>query len=117
MEAAPSCSADDHTHAAVRPLPEEAALDQAARLWRALADQERLRLLFRLSRGEACVTELAVAEEETLATISQRLRVLRSENLVVRQRRGKHINYALADQHVAALLSTVMTHTRGPKHD
>ena len=63
-----------------------------------------------LAQGETCVTELAAAEQESLSTISQRLRVLRSENLIVRRRRGKHINYALADQHVMDLVFNALAH-------
>jgi DNA-binding transcriptional ArsR family regulator len=65
-----------------------------------------------LARGPACVTELATTEHETLSTISQRLRVLRNEDLIVRERHGKHIHYKLADQHVAELIANVMAHTR-----
>jgi DNA-binding transcriptional ArsR family regulator len=57
-----------------------------------------------------CVTELAASEQESLSTISQRLRVLRSENLIIRRRRGKHINYALADQHVMDLVFNALAH-------
>jgi len=57
-----------------------------------------------------CVTELAEAEGESLSTISQRLRVLRAESLVVRRRRGKHINYALADQHVMDMVFNALAH-------
>lgn len=92
------------------------AIDRAARLLRAMGDQERLRLLFRLSDSAACVTELAEAEGETLSTISQRLRVLRSEDLVTRHREGKHIRYALADDHVRDLIATVFAHAREAKH-
>lgn len=45
-----------------------------------------------------------------MSTISQRLRVLRSENIIVRRRRGKHINYALADQHVMDLVFNALAH-------
>jgi len=86
------------------------ALEVAARLFRAIGDTPRLRLLALLGQGEACVTELAQAEGENISTISQRLRVLRSEHLVVRKRRGKHINYGLADQHVMDLIFNALAH-------
>jgi ArsR family transcriptional regulator len=86
------------------------ALEVAARLFRAIGDTPRLRLLVLLGQGEACVTELAQAERENISTISQRLRVLRSEHLVVRKRRGKHINYGLADQHVVDLVFNALAH-------
>jgi ArsR family transcriptional regulator len=88
----------------------EVALERASRLFRAIGDGPRLRLLAQLAQGEMCVTEMAVSEGETLSTISQRLRVLRSENLVIRKRRGKHINYALADQHVMDLVFNALAH-------
>jgi ArsR family transcriptional regulator len=79
------------------------ALEKAAGLMKALGDVPRMRLVALLAQGEACVSELAAAENENLSTVSQRLKVLRAEDLVVRRREGKHINYALADQHVVDL--------------
>jgi DNA-binding transcriptional ArsR family regulator len=106
----PSCSADEHAGEPRRPLVNEASLERASRLFRAIGEPSRLRLLSRLAQGEMCVTELASSEHESLSTISQRLRVLRSENLIVRRRRGKHINYALADQHVMELIFNALAH-------
>ena len=83
---------------------------RAARLLRAMGESSRLRLLSRLAQGEMCVTELASSENESLSTISQRLRVLRSENIIVRRRRGKHINYALADEHMMQLIFNALAH-------
>ena len=81
-----------------------------------MADQERLSLLFRLREGAACVTELASVEGETLSTISQRLRVLRSEDLVTQHRQGKHIHYALADEHVRDLMTAILAHALEIEH-
>jgi DNA-binding transcriptional ArsR family regulator len=89
---------------------DDAALERASRLFRAIGEPARLRLLSRLAQGEMCVTELAASEKESLSTISQRLRVLRSENLIIRRRRGKHINYLLADQHVMDLVFNALAH-------
>jgi DNA-binding transcriptional ArsR family regulator len=102
---------EEHRTGAVRkPTVDDHALERAARLFRAIGDSPRLRLLAQLAQGEMCVTELAETEGETLSTISQRLRVLRAESLVVRRRRGKHINYALADQHVMDLVFNALAH-------
>ena len=91
-------------------MADDAALERASRLFRAIGEPARLRLLSRLAEGEMCVTELAACEGESLSTISQRLRVLRAENIIVRTRRGKHINYALADQHVMDLVFNALAH-------
>ena len=107
----PSCTAEEHTSDRARhPLVDEASLETASRLFRAIGDPARLRLLSKLAQGEMCVTELAASEGESLSTISQRLRVLRSENIIVRRRRGKHINYGLADQHVMDLVFNALAH-------
>lgn len=108
--AEPACDTHDHT-SPVRALPVSAeALERASLLFRAMGDMARLRLLGMLAQGPACVSELAAIEGETVSTISQRLRVLRSERLVTRCRDGKHINYALADQHVLDLVFSAMAH-------
>ena len=54
----------------------------------ALADPTRRRILLRLSRGEASITELAQPFEMTLPAVSKHLRVLERAGLVRRQREG-----------------------------
>ena len=90
------CGPQDHRRGAKRTTSvDPVALEKAAGLMKALGDVPRMRLVARLARGEACVSELAAAEAENLSTVSQRLKVLRAKGLVVRRRKGKHINYAL----------------------
>lgn len=106
----PDCKPADHRGAA-RHLPvNPEAMDRAAAIFRALSEVPRLRILALLSQGPSCVSELAAAEGEDLSTISQRLRVLRAERLVKRQREGKHINYSLADQHILDLVFNALAH-------
>jgi ArsR family transcriptional regulator len=107
-EPAPSCQANDH-HDADRPLP-PASLERAAQLFRAMADGPRLRVLDLLKQGEMCVTEIVAAVSEKFSTVSQRLRILRSEGLIHRRREGNHIYYALADRHVADLILNALAH-------
>jgi DNA-binding transcriptional ArsR family regulator len=63
-----------------------------------------------LSEGESCVTEIVQALGEKFSTVSQRLRLLRSEGLVNRRRDGTHIYYALADRHVVDLIHNALAH-------
>lgn len=92
------------------PSVSASVLEQASRLFKAIGEVPRLRLLALLAQGEACVPQLAESEGESISTISQRLRVLRNENLVLRKRQGKHINYALADQQVIDLVFDALAH-------
>jgi ArsR family transcriptional regulator len=107
-EPAPSCQVSDHRHAD-QPLP-PAALERAAQLFRAMADAPRLRVLDLLKQGEMCVTEIVAAVSEKFSTVSQRLRILRQEGLIVRRREGNHLFYALADRHVADLILNALAH-------
>jgi ArsR family transcriptional regulator, lead/cadmium/zinc/bismuth-responsive transcriptional repressor len=93
---------------------QSAAVDGAARIFRALGDGPRLRLLAHLLDGERCVGDLAELEGEALSTISQRLRVLRTEKIIVRRRQGKHVNYCLADRHIVALVRNAMAYADEP---
>jgi ArsR family transcriptional regulator len=91
------------------PPPRE-TLESAAAMLRAAGDPARLRLLLRLAGGERCVSELAEAEGDKLATVSARLQQLHAARLVIRRREAKHIHYALADGHVARLLRHILDH-------
>ncbi len=105
------CAPNDPAHRKRLSVPvDEAALDAASRIFRAMGDPPRLRTLAMLGQGEACVSEIAAVTGEELSTISQRLRVLRAENLLVRRRQGKHILYSLADQHVSGLIFNALAH-------
>src|SRR5207249_11229800 len=87
-----------------------ADLERAARLFSALGDAPRLQLLQFLTTGEACVTEMVAAVNDKFSTVSQRLRILRTEGLVKRRRQGTHLFYALADRHVADLIHNALAH-------
>ncbi len=86
------------------------ACERAVTIFRALGDPARLRLLCLLMTGERCVTEIAQAMGDSLPAISQRLRLLRSERIVSCRRKGKHVIYALADQHIGQLVANALAH-------
>ena len=86
------------------------ALERAAQILRAMGDAARLRILDLLKHRELCVTEIVVAVSEKFTTVSQRLKHLRSEGLIVRRRDGNHIYYALADRHVVDLILNALAH-------
>jgi len=75
-----------------------------------MGDAARLRVLDLLKRRELCVTEIVAAVGEKFTTVSQRLKLLRGEGLIVRRREGNHIYYALADRHVVDLILNALAH-------
>jgi ArsR family transcriptional regulator len=56
------------------------------------------------------VTEIVAVVGEKFSTVSQRIRILRQEGLVVRRRDGNHLYYALSDRHVADLILNALAH-------
>ena len=80
---------------------------EAARLMRALGNEDRLLLLCQLSQGELCVGDL---EEKTgihQPTLSQQLGVLRAEGLAETRREGKQIFYSIASSEALAVLQVL----------
>ncbi len=75
-----------------------------------MSDASRLRILDLLKQRELCVTEIVAALHEKFTTVSQRLRLLRTEGLILRRRSGNHIFYALADRHVVDLILNALAH-------
>jgi len=74
------------------------AVDQAAsmaKMFKALADPARLRLLSLITSadGEVCVCDLTTAFDLTQPTISHHLKVLREAGLVGSERRGTWVYY------------------------
>jgi ArsR family transcriptional regulator len=77
------------------PLGEEVAVD-LARMFKALSDPVRLRLLSLIAShqgGEACVCDLTGPFEVSQPTISHHLKVLREAGLVGSERRGTWVYY------------------------
>src|ERR1700761_66145 len=82
-----------------------------AETMQALATPSRVRILSRLGAGPCSGGELAQDVEMELSAVSQQLRVLRHLRLVVGQRDGRQVIYALHDDHVRALLAEAVSHT------
>jgi DNA-binding transcriptional ArsR family regulator len=69
--------------------------EYCARVLRALAEPERLRLVHSLRLGPKNVTELAKALDEQIANVSHHLGVLRQAGVVVDEKQGRFVLYRL----------------------
>src|SRR3989442_14177814 len=69
-----------------------------ARLFKALGDETRLRVVALLSHGELCVCHIEAALALTQPTASRHLGVLRAAGIVDTRRAGTWVYYRLADQ-------------------
>ena len=104
-----TCAFEDH-EAHTHSLRSKRTLADGALLFRALGSPERLELMELLLDQEHCVSQLAQELSEKVTTVSQRLQQLHQARLLTKERRGKHIYYAIADHHVRDLLISTFDH-------
>ena len=92
-------------------IPDE-VLTTLADTFSALADSNRMKILFALATTELCVCDLAAVVGVSESAISQHLRVLRSLRWVKGRKEGRMVYYSLQDQHVGSLLQLELEHVR-----
>lgn len=77
---------------------QELAVRPLTKLFRALGDETRLRIVALLSHGELCVCHLENALELSQPNVSRQLGILRAAGVVDARRDGSWMYYALAPQ-------------------
>jgi len=91
----------------------EDTVEGLSRLFSALSDPTRLRILHALSvTNELCVCDLAELLGMSQSAISHQLRVLRNLRLVKYRREGRKAFYSLDDEHIEILLDIASEHVR-----
>lgn len=94
-------------------LPSDLVLARTASLFSAFANETRLRAVVALARsGPMAVAEIQRVCRLEQTALSHQLRILRDQELVATERRGKQVLYRLADQHVASILDEGLKHAR-----
>jgi DNA-binding transcriptional ArsR family regulator len=81
-----------------------------AETMQALSTSSRVRILSRLSASACSVGELSEDVGMEQSAVSQQLRLLRNLGLVVGERQGRQVIYALHDDHVGVLLTEAVSH-------
>ena len=79
-------------------LADHAHVERLARRFKALGDPTRSKLVYALSLGELCVSDLATALGASLSATSHQLRILRDLDIVRVRRAGKSQLYALNEE-------------------
>lgn len=77
--------------------------------FKALASTARRRILNHLAGGPMTVSEIAAKFEMAMPSISKHLSVLHEAGLVHHQKRGQHIIYSIAADHLANSLYSFLT--------
>jgi ArsR family transcriptional regulator len=84
--------------------------NRLAEVFKALSDPNRLRLISLLIDNEVCVHILESTLGMSQSAISHQLRHLRQLNLVRFRKEGRHVYYALDDDHVRGLFKQGLLH-------
>ena len=67
-------------------------------MYKALADEQRVRILYALRGGELCVCQLIALLELAPSTVSKHLTVLRSARLIESRKSGRWMYYRLSKE-------------------
>lgn len=68
---------------------------KAARIFKVLSVENRVRMIEILKHGSLCVNALARALQISPAAVSQHLRILRDADIVVAEKRGYFVHYRI----------------------
>lgn len=79
--------------------------------FKALSDPTRVRIIAAIFDAERCVHDLCTELDLEQSVVSHQLRALRNQGLVRHRRAGRHVYYALDDDHVRALFALAREHT------
>jgi ArsR family transcriptional regulator len=84
--------------------PDDGTVEREYAVFRALANEDRLRILEALRRNERCGCELMALLDAPQSTVATHLRKLRDAGLVRDRRKGKWNYYRIADTAVMDVL-------------
>jgi ArsR family transcriptional regulator, lead/cadmium/zinc/bismuth-responsive transcriptional repressor len=87
---------------------------ELADLFRLLGDPTRLRIVLASLDTAAAVGDIAERLGLEASLVSHHLRLLRAARIVRAERRGKHVFYVAADEHVRRIIVDMVEHRAEP---
>lgn len=91
-------------------LPPEEEIQMMTRIFKALADPTRSRLILALISRELCVNDIASVIGVSPSAVSHHLKGLRDIRLVKYRHKGNQTYYSIDDSHVAKLFQEAVHH-------
>ncbi|KAA0549846.1 winged helix-turn-helix transcriptional regulator [Bacillus sp. BGMRC 2118] len=90
---------------------------EVATLFKALADETRLKIAYSLTiEEELCVCDVANIIGSSTATASHHLRLFSKLGLAKSRKKGKLVYYSLDDEHVKQLINIAFEHQKEVEH-
>ena len=81
-----------------------------ASFFKSVSEENRVRMIFALSKREMCVNDIAAALGISQSLVSHQLKLLKLEGQVKSRREGKNVYYSLDDQHVVDIFEEALKH-------
>lgn len=95
---------------------EKEDIASVAQLFKAIAEENRAKIIFALLKGEAlCVCDIANIIDVTVANASHHLRTLHKQGVVKFRKEGRLAFYSLDDDHVEQLFVHALAHEKEGK--
>jgi len=86
-------------------------VEDVARMFKALADPTRVKILYLLSQEECSVGHISEVLQLSQSAVSHQLSFLRNLRLVKHRREGQTLYYTYDDEHVITILKQMIHHT------
>ena len=87
------------------------AIKENTKLFKALSDPNRLRILKMLQTKSLCVCEITEILNLATSTVSKHLSILRDTGFIIEEKDGKWVNYMVnptpSDKRISSVLSTL----------
>ena len=86
-------------------------MNDKTKIFKALSDPNRLRILKALQTKYLCVCEIKELLNLANSTVSQHLKILKDTGFIIEEKEGKWVNYKInsqpADQRISSILSSL----------
>ena len=86
-------------------------MNDKTKIFKALSDPNRLRILKALQTKYLCVCEIKELLNLANSTVSQHLKILKDTGFIIEEKEGKWVNYMInprpTDQRISSLLSSL----------
>jgi len=96
--------------------PDDEQVNAQLGVFKALANEHRIRILEALKEGELCACELQVVLDAPQSTVASHLRELKDAGLVKTRRQGKWTYYRIGDTAALQLLEIAHALAEGNQH-
>lgn len=84
--------------------------DRMLKMFKAISDETRLKIIWLLEQQTLCVGDIAIAMHMTKSAVSHQLKYLKNTDIVKSKKIGKNVFYEIKDNCIRDILDTALHH-------